>query len=75
LLSEDQYALEFEANGTLLRVAIVPGFKPYPFTALGWNLYDIAAEIAREGHLCAIIFDGKFSGNLDLQRSVAYPGF
>jgi catechol 2,3-dioxygenase-like lactoylglutathione lyase family enzyme len=45
LLSEDQYALEFEANGTLLRVAIVPEFKPHSFTALGWNLDDIAAEI------------------------------
>lgn len=45
LLSDDQYALEFGANGTLLRVAIVPEFKPHPFTALGWNLDDIAEEI------------------------------
>jgi catechol 2,3-dioxygenase-like lactoylglutathione lyase family enzyme len=45
LLSEDQYALEFDANGTLLRVAIVPEFQPYPFTALGWNVDDIVATI------------------------------
>ena len=45
LLSEDKYALEFDANGTLLRVAIVPDFKPFPFTVLGWNVDDIYAII------------------------------
>ena len=28
LLSEDNYALEFDANGILLRVTIVPELKP-----------------------------------------------
>ncbi len=45
LLSEDNYALEFNANGTLLRVTIVPGFIPYPFTVLGWNVEDISSVI------------------------------
>ena len=45
LLSEDEYALEFDANGTLLRVAIVPKLKPYPFTILGWNVDDIVSII------------------------------
>jgi catechol 2,3-dioxygenase-like lactoylglutathione lyase family enzyme len=45
LLSEDNYALEFDANGTLLRVAIVPDFKPFPFTVLGWNVDDIYSII------------------------------
>ena len=45
LLSEDNYALEFNANGTLLRVIIVQEFKPYPFTVLGWNVDNIASTI------------------------------
>ena len=45
LLSEDNYALEFDANGTLLRLTIVHEFKPQAFTVLGWNVADIAAVI------------------------------
>jgi catechol 2,3-dioxygenase-like lactoylglutathione lyase family enzyme len=45
LLSEDNYALEFNANGTLLRVIIVQELKPQAFTVLGWNVSDIAATI------------------------------
>ncbi|WPU92658.1 VOC family protein [Mucilaginibacter sabulilitoris] len=45
LLSEDKYALQFEASGTLLRIAIVNGFTPYPFTVLGWDVDDIEAVI------------------------------
>ena len=41
LLSEDSYALEFDANGTLLRIAIVPELTPQSFTILGWNVSDI----------------------------------
>jgi predicted enzyme related to lactoylglutathione lyase len=45
LLSEDNYALEFSANGTLLRVITVPELKPHLFTALGWNVEDISSTI------------------------------
>jgi len=45
LLSEDNFALEFDANGTLVRVTIVQDFKPHPFTILGWNVDDIASVI------------------------------
>src|SRR5450631_1232150 len=44
-LSEDNYALEFNANGTLLRVTIVPELTPHPFTVLGWNIEDISSVI------------------------------
>lgn len=47
LLSEDEYALEFDANGTILRVTIVPKLKPHPFTILGWNVDDIASVIKK----------------------------
>ncbi len=45
LLSEDDYALEFDANGTLLRIALVRELKPQPFTVLGWNVEDIYSTI------------------------------
>jgi len=45
LLSEDKFALEFEANGTLLRVISVQDLTPQPFTVLGWNVDDIVAVI------------------------------
>ena len=45
LLSEDNYALEFDANGTLLRVTIVQELKTHPFTVLGWNVGNISSTI------------------------------
>ena len=41
LLSEDNYALEFNANGTLLRITTVEKLNPHPFTVLGWNVDNI----------------------------------
>ncbi len=55
LLSEDGYAMEFMANGTLLRVIIVQEFTPYPFTILGWNVDDITAivqSLNKKGVVC-----------------------
>ena len=45
LLAEDDYALEFDANGVLLRVTIVPELKPHGFTVLGWNVPDIISVV------------------------------
>jgi catechol 2,3-dioxygenase-like lactoylglutathione lyase family enzyme len=45
LLSEDNYALEFSANGTLLRVITVQELEPQLFTVLGWNVDDISSTI------------------------------
>ena len=55
LLSEDNYALEFNANGVLLRVSIVPELKPQAFTVLGWNVDDISSLIKslnKKGIIC-----------------------
>jgi len=41
LLSEDNYAMEFNANGTLLRITTVPELEPHPFTVLGWSVDNI----------------------------------
>ena len=43
LTSEDPFALTFDANGTMLRVAIVDKLQPQPFTVLGWITNDIAS--------------------------------
>ena len=45
LLSEDEYALEFDANGTSLRITTVEKLTPHPFTVLGWDVDDIASMI------------------------------
>lgn len=47
LISEDPFALVFNANGVTVRVAnvsSVPNFTPAPFTILGWQVPDV--EIA-----------------------------
>jgi catechol 2,3-dioxygenase-like lactoylglutathione lyase family enzyme len=47
VLSQDNFALVLDANGIMLRVTSVPpGFKPQPFTVLGWQVPDIAREVS-----------------------------
>ena len=41
LLSEDGFALAFDAGGTMLRVQIVPHVRPAGYTVLGWSVPDI----------------------------------
>jgi catechol 2,3-dioxygenase-like lactoylglutathione lyase family enzyme len=45
LVSDDPFALVFDANGTTLRVAKVDALAPQPFTVLGWVVPEIAATI------------------------------
>ncbi len=47
LLSDDLFAMVFDADGTMLRVQKVKDFTPQPFTALGWQVNDIASSIDR----------------------------
>ena len=47
-VSEDQFADVFDANGVMVRVvgvSSVEGFKPFPFTILGWSVADIAKTV------------------------------
>lgn len=44
LVSEDDYALEFEGGGVALRITIVEEFKPHPFTVLGFKINDIVSQ-------------------------------
>jgi predicted enzyme related to lactoylglutathione lyase len=45
LLSEDNYGIDFDSGGTLLRVITVRELKPHEFTILGWNVKDIETMI------------------------------
>jgi catechol 2,3-dioxygenase-like lactoylglutathione lyase family enzyme len=44
-LHDDGYALVFDMNGVMLRIARVPQFTPAQYTVLGWETENIAAEV------------------------------
>jgi len=46
LISDDPFALVFDAHGTSLRIQKVATLQPHPFTALGWAVADIQAVVA-----------------------------
>lgn len=54
-ISEDPFALVFNARGTTLRIANVSevkGFQPAPFTIVGWqvtNVSDTLGDLAKKG--------------------------
>ena len=49
LVSEDPFALVFDANGVTIRIAnvsSVKGFQAAPFTVLGWQVPDVASVVS-----------------------------
>ena len=56
LISDEQYALVFDANGTTLRVQKAGEFTPHQFTALGWHVDDIEATV-RELRAKGVVFE------------------
>ena len=44
-MSDDDYALALDANGTQVRIQKVGQLAPHPFTALGWAVEDIDATV------------------------------
>jgi catechol 2,3-dioxygenase-like lactoylglutathione lyase family enzyme len=47
VVSEDHFAIVFNANGTMVRVTSVQNFKPQQFTILGWDVADIDEAVSR----------------------------
>jgi catechol 2,3-dioxygenase-like lactoylglutathione lyase family enzyme len=45
LISEDGFAIVFDAHGTTLRVSLVKEVVAAPYTVLGWGVADIAAAV------------------------------
>jgi catechol 2,3-dioxygenase-like lactoylglutathione lyase family enzyme len=47
LVTEDGFALVFDAGGTMLRVATVQKLQPAGYTVLGWIVPNIAATVRK----------------------------
>jgi catechol 2,3-dioxygenase-like lactoylglutathione lyase family enzyme len=47
VVSQDPFALIFDANGTMLRVTSVQDFQPQQFAILGWDVVDIDGSVSR----------------------------
>src|SRR5207245_2700468 len=45
LISDEPFALIFDAHGSLLRVQKVDAVTPVPYTVLGWSTRDIEADV------------------------------
>ena len=45
LTADNGYSLIFDANGTQLRMQRVETVAPHPYTALGWEVPDLAATV------------------------------
>jgi catechol 2,3-dioxygenase-like lactoylglutathione lyase family enzyme len=48
-VSDDGFALVFDIDGTMLRIARVKEFNPMPFTVLGWEVEAIEKTVADLG--------------------------
>ncbi|MGH9820680.1 MAG: VOC family protein [Pyrinomonadaceae bacterium] len=45
LISDEEYAIVFDANGTTLSIQKSGEFTPHPFTSLGWHVDDIETAV------------------------------
>jgi len=45
LVSQDDYAIEFQGSGAILRITFVNEFKPHPFAVLGFKIDDINSQV------------------------------
>ena len=73
LVTEDQFALVFDAAGTTLRVNVVPALTPAPYTVLGWIVPDLRAAV-RELAARAVVFQ-RFDGLVQDDDAIwAAPG-
>jgi catechol 2,3-dioxygenase-like lactoylglutathione lyase family enzyme len=46
-VSEDAFAIAYDANGNVIRLTRMKEVKPQPFTILGWQVSDIATTVQR----------------------------
>ena len=74
LVSEDEFAHVFDANGTMLRVADVSSvkeFKPASFTILGWEVNDVSKTVSdlRASGVVFEHFEGMEQDRLEIWTS------
>jgi catechol 2,3-dioxygenase-like lactoylglutathione lyase family enzyme len=48
-IKDDGFALVYDLDGTMLRMAVVPDFAPQRFTVLGWEVGDIREAVTGLG--------------------------
>jgi len=67
-VSDDKFAIVFDANGTMLRIARVPKYEPAPFTILGWQVTEIAKVVSnlKKQGVKFEIFDGLGQNELGI---------
>jgi catechol 2,3-dioxygenase-like lactoylglutathione lyase family enzyme len=56
-VKDDGFALVFDANGIMIRVAKAPEFNPLPFTLLGWEvsgIENVVRALQNKGVHCEI---------------------
>jgi catechol 2,3-dioxygenase-like lactoylglutathione lyase family enzyme len=46
LVADEEWAVVFDANGTMLRIQKVREMTPAPYTALGWEVPDIDRAVS-----------------------------
>ena len=44
-VSQDSFAVVFEANGNMLRLTLMKEVTPQPFTIMGWQVTDIEKSV------------------------------
>jgi catechol 2,3-dioxygenase-like lactoylglutathione lyase family enzyme len=69
--SEDQFALVFDCDGTMLRVTRVPELVTAPYTVLGWRVRDIVSTAKRlqEAHVALERYPGVQQDELGIWNS------
>jgi len=55
-LSEDPFAVVFDANGIMLRLTTVKEFTPQPFSILSWEVADIESSV-RQLRTSGVVFE------------------
>ena len=73
-VSEDPFALLFNAHGVTLRIAnvsTVQDFRPYPFTVLGWHVASAETTVRELGKKGGAFerFPGMLQSGLGIWRS------
>jgi predicted enzyme related to lactoylglutathione lyase len=71
-LRDDGFALVFDLNGVLLRIAKVKEFTPMPSTVLGWECRDIRADLTRL-QKSGVVFTRYPGMNLDELGIATFP--
>lgn len=68
LVSDEEFALVFDANGTMLRVAKVDDLHPLSRTVIGWRVDDIESAVRGLGSRGVQFerFDGLQQDNLGI---------